>query len=60
MDGVSLPMVLLNSFLCFLVVLISWNLELRPQLYFVLVQFLESAVTGVFERIVIFPRAGRG
>ena len=47
-DGVSLPLVLLNAFLSFLVILISWKLELRPQLYFVLVQFLETAVTGVF------------
>jgi NADH-quinone oxidoreductase subunit M len=53
-DGVSLPMVVLNAFLCFLVVLISWNLELRPQLYFVLVQFLESAVTGVFVSLDLF------
>ena len=53
-DGISLPMVLLNAFLCFLVVLISWNLELRPQLYFVLVQFLESAVTGVFVSLDLF------
>jgi len=53
-DGVSLPMVLLNAFLCFLVVLISWKLELRPQLYFILVQFLESAVTGVFVSLDLF------
>ena len=53
-DGVSLPMVFLNSFLCFLVILISWRLELRPQLYFVLVQFLESAVTGVFVSLDLF------
>ena len=53
-DGISLPMVILNTFLCFLVVLISWKLELRPQLYFVLVQFLESAVTGVFVSLDLF------
>jgi NADH-quinone oxidoreductase subunit M len=47
-DGVSLPLVILNTFLTFLVVLMSWNYELRPQLYFVLVQLLETAVTGVF------------
>jgi NADH-quinone oxidoreductase subunit M len=47
-DGISLPLVLLNAFLSFLVVLISWNFQLRPQLYFVLVQFLTTAVTGVF------------
>jgi len=53
-DGVSLPMVLLNAFLCFLVVLISWKLDVRPQLYFILVQFLESAVTGVFVSLDLF------
>ena len=53
-DGVSLPMVVLNAFLCFLVVLMSWNLELRPQLYFVLVQILETAVTGVFVSLDLF------
>jgi len=47
-DGVSLPLVLLNCILTFLVVLMSWKFELRPQLYFVLVQFLQMAVTGVF------------
>ncbi|MDP8923855.1 MAG: NADH-quinone oxidoreductase subunit M [Chloroflexota bacterium] len=47
-DGVSLPLVFLNCFLTFLVVLISWNLTLRPQLYFTLILFLQTAVTGVF------------
>jgi NADH-quinone oxidoreductase subunit M len=53
-DGVSLPMVFLNCFLSFLVVLISWKFELRPQLYFVLVQFLQTAVTGVFVSLDLF------
>jgi len=53
-DGVSLPLVLLNAFLGFLVVLISWKLEVRPQLYFVLVQFLQTAVTGVFISLDLF------
>ena len=47
-DGVSLPLVFLNCFLTFLVVLLSWNLALRPQLYFALILFLQTAVTGVF------------
>ena len=47
-DGVSLPLVLLNALLTFLVVVISWNVELRPQLYFTLILLLETAVTGVF------------
>src|SRR5438094_5730826 len=41
-DGVSLPLVFLNCFLNLLVVLISWNFELRPQLYFTLVQLLQT------------------
>jgi NADH-quinone oxidoreductase subunit M len=53
-DGVSLPLVFLNCFLSFLVVLMSWKLELRPQLYFVLVQILQTAVTGVFVSLDLF------
>jgi NADH-quinone oxidoreductase subunit M len=53
-DGVSLPLVFLNAFLTFLVVLISWNYDLRPQLYFTLVLFLETAVTGVFVTLDLF------
>ena len=50
-DGVSLPLVLLNALLTFLVVVISWNFELRPQLYFALILILETAVTGVFHSL---------
>jgi NADH-quinone oxidoreductase subunit M len=53
-DGISLPLVFLNCFLSFLVVLISWKFELRPQLYFVLVQVLQTAVTGVFVSLDLF------
>ena len=53
-DGVSLPLVFLNAFLGFLVVLISWKFTLRPQLYFVLVLFLQTAVTGVFISLDLF------
>jgi NADH-quinone oxidoreductase subunit M len=53
-DGISLPLVFLNCFLTFLVVLISWKFELRPQLYFVLVQVLQTAVTGVFVSLDLF------
>jgi NADH-quinone oxidoreductase subunit M len=53
-DGISLPLVFLNAFLTFLVVLISWKVELRPQLYFTLVQFLSTAVTGVFVSLDLF------
>ena len=54
MDGISLPLVVLNALLGFLAVLISWKIDLRPQLYFVLVLFLETAVTGVFMSLDLF------
>jgi NADH-quinone oxidoreductase subunit M len=53
-DGISMPLVFLNCFLTFLVVVISWNLELRPQLYFSLILLLETAVTGVFSALDLF------
>ncbi|MFN8521535.1 MAG: NuoM family protein [Chloroflexota bacterium] len=53
-DGVSLPMVFLNAFLTFLAVVISWKTEIRPQLYFALLLFLETAVTGVFTALDLF------
>ena len=48
LDGLSLPMFVLNAFLIFLAVLISWNTALRPKEYFALVMVLETAVAGVF------------
>jgi NADH-quinone oxidoreductase subunit M len=53
-DGVSMPLVFLNAFLTFLVVVVSWNLSPRPQLYFALILFLETAVTGVFTALDLF------
>ncbi len=53
-DGVSLPLVFLNCFLTFLVVVISWNVDPRPQLYFTLLLVLETAVTGVFTSLDLF------
>jgi NADH-quinone oxidoreductase subunit M len=34
-DGLSLPLVILMTFLGFLTVLISWKIELRPREYFI-------------------------
>jgi NADH-quinone oxidoreductase subunit M len=47
-DGISLPLVVLNALLTFLAVLVSWNLGLRTKEYFALVLVLETAVAGVF------------
>jgi NADH-quinone oxidoreductase subunit M len=53
-DGISLPLVVLNALLTFLAVLVSWNLSLRPKEYFALVLVLETAVTGVFTSLDFF------
>ena len=47
-DGLSLPMVILTTFLGFLAVLVSWNIELRPREYFIWLLLLETSILGVF------------
>ncbi|MFN8558193.1 MAG: NADH-quinone oxidoreductase subunit M [Dehalococcoidia bacterium] len=47
-DGISLPLVLLTTFLTLLAVLVSWNISLRPKEYFAWLLVLESGVLGVF------------
>jgi len=47
-DGLSLPLVLLMTFLGFLVVLISWKIDLRPREYFAWLLLLETSILGVF------------
>jgi NADH-quinone oxidoreductase subunit M len=47
-DGISLPLVLLMAFLGFLVVLISWKINLRPREYFAWLLLLETSILGVF------------
>ena len=53
-DGISLPLVVLNALLTFLAVLVSWNLAVRPKAYFALVLVLETAVAGVFSALDFF------
>ncbi len=48
MDGISLPMVILTALLTFLAVIASWNIQLRPKEYFVLILLLETGMLGVF------------
>lgn len=50
-DGLSLPMVLLMAFLGFLVVLISWKINLRPREYFAWLLILETSILGVFSSL---------
>jgi NADH-quinone oxidoreductase subunit M len=47
-DGLSMPLLLLTTFLGFLAVLISWKVHLRPREYFAWLLLLESSIIGVF------------
>ena len=47
-DGLSLTMVVLTTFLFLLAVFVSWNIELRPREYFAWMLVLETGVLGVF------------
>lgn len=47
-DGLSLPLVVLMTFLGVVSVLISWKIELRPKEYFIWLLLLESSILGVF------------
>jgi len=47
-DGLSLPLFALTSFLGFMVVLISWKEHLRVREYFVWLLILEASILGVF------------
>ncbi len=47
-DGLSLTMVILTTFLFVVSILISWNVTLRPKEYFAWLLVLETGVLGVF------------
>jgi NADH-quinone oxidoreductase subunit M len=47
-DGLSMPLVLLTTFLGFLAVLISWKVHERPREFFAWLLLLESSILGVF------------
>lgn len=51
LDGLSLPLFVLNALLVFLAVLVSWNTTLRAREYFALVLVLETALAGVFSSL---------
>ena len=50
-DGLSLPMVILTASLGFLVVLISWKINLRVREYFTWLLLLETSILGVFSSL---------
>ncbi len=47
-DGLSMPLLLLTTFLGFLAVLISWKVHDRPRQFFAWLLLLESSIIGVF------------
>ncbi len=47
-DGLSLPLVILTTFLGFLTILISWKIDLRVREYFAWLLLLETSILGVF------------
>ena len=53
-DGVSLWMVLLTTFLMPLAVLASWSITRRAKAYFIFLLALQSGMTGVFSSLDMF------
>ncbi len=50
-DGLSLPLVVLTAFLGFVVVLISWKIDLRIRSYFSWLLLLDTRILGVFSSL---------
>jgi NADH-quinone oxidoreductase subunit M len=47
-DGLSLPLVVLTTFLTVAAVLVSFTITMRPRLYFAMLMLLSTSVLGVF------------
>src|SRR5215216_76843 len=53
-DGISLPMLLLNGIVIFTGALMSWNIENRTREYWILLLLLAGGVYGVFVSLDLF------
>jgi NADH-quinone oxidoreductase subunit M len=53
-DGISLPMLILNGFIIFTGSLMSWNIENRLKEYWILLLLLTTGVYGVFISLDLF------
>ncbi|MDN5346638.1 MAG: NADH-quinone oxidoreductase subunit [Clostridia bacterium] len=53
-DGLSLPMVVLTTFIFLCAVLASWGMSHRVKEYFFLIMIMETAVLGVFTSLDLF------
>lgn len=54
LDGLSLPLVLLTTFISALAALSSWKIDKMPRGYFALLLFLETGLLGVFLSLDFF------
>lgn len=54
LDSLSLPLFMLTTLLCFLVVLYSWDVTERAPFYYGLLLLLETGVLGVFSALDFF------
>ena len=53
-DGLSIPMVILNGLLCFIGVFVSWNISKAVKGYFALYLLLDVGIMGVFLSLDFF------
>jgi NADH-quinone oxidoreductase subunit M len=53
-DGISLPMLILNGFVIFTGALMSWNIQDRAREYWILLLLLTTGVYGVFVSVDLF------
>jgi NADH-quinone oxidoreductase subunit M len=53
-DGLSFPLVLLSTFICFLSCIASWNIDKMTKGYMALFLFLETGILGVFLSLDFF------
>ncbi len=53
-DGLSLPLVILSTFICLLACIASWNIEKMTKGYMALFLFLEMGILGVFLSLDFF------
>lgn len=53
-DGISIPMLVLNGFIIFTGALMSWNIEYRLKEYWILLFLLTTGVYGVFVALDLF------
>ena len=53
-DGLSMPLVILSTFICLLAAIASWNIEKMTKGYMALFLFLETGILGVFLSLDFF------